>query len=607
MNIPSSCFAEEHWQQDLRREFYSASDLKELSMEGISGILLHKVKAPHQVLSALCTQANIDRVLIGDDQTEELIAHGFMEKLCRRGVAGQGGAEGGSAVVYTQRKDGVIVQHRGNVSRYSGKLSTQSRITRRSELLGSGGTDQEEARERAHVAREIEARITSGKEKAAELQAQIRDAEEVQNTAGREATQLYKEHNKMQQQLKQAKEAHTRIKRIKTRLEEIETDLNKDVGQERAELAAETCTAAKCYLDVLSRHTDEVIALMARWESNVGPRMTQALIKPLLRGADAELQAESQRHDGLKAEVELKNKQFRELVDHIRETKGTLEKDFPLKGPKADPLMVDLLGSELADKSCEECQELYEETLERADRIHDNPAVLQQYKELVKQVTAREEELAEHTGTCKAGHRKVDELSKKWTAALKPLVAKLHLRFAEYMRQMGCEGEVVLAEEADDFERWGLVLRVRFREGTTLQPLQAKVQSGGERSVSTILFLMGLQSTVSSPFRAVDEINQGMDERNERLVFSRIVANSTHLQYFLVTPKLLPGLTAMEKEHVTILFVFNAPELLPFDKWNVKDFIKAARKRAGAQDASEDRPHKVSSRMASPIVAGGSR
>lgn len=50
------------------------------------------------------------------------------------------------------------------------------------------------------------------------------------------------------------------------------------------------------------------------------------------------------------------------------------------------------------------------------------------------------------------------------------------------------------------------------------------------------------QDLQHSPFRVVDEINQGMDPKNERGVFSRIVLNScgpTRKQYFLITPKLL--------------------------------------------------------------------
>jgi structural maintenance of chromosomes protein 5 len=56
---------------------------------------------------------------------------------------------------------------------------------------------------------------------------------------------------------------------------------------------------------------------------------------------------------------------------------------------------------------------------------------------------------------------------------------------------------------------------------------------------------MALQSLARSPFRVVDEINQGMDPRNERMVHERMVdiACKEHTsQYFLVTPKLLPGL-----------------------------------------------------------------
>lgn len=483
-------------------------------------------------------------------------------------------------MVYTERKDGVCVQHRGNISRYSNKFSTASKLTPQAAMLGEGGTDEEEARELARKQKEYERVIAQGREKAAKLQAEIRDVEEEQNTAGREATRLHKEQQKMQQQMNVVTGAQNNVKRLKKKLGEIEAEMEQDVSQQRAELERKTRGAAKGYVDVLCKQTDEVVGFLGRWEGNLGGRMLQVLGKPLSRGADQELQEQSAKHEGLKQEVEVLNGEFRTLVEVVRKAKGILEREMPIKGPKADGRMVDMMG-ELAEagKTCEECQDMYEEAMQKADLIYDNPAVIAQYKELVKQVAAREKELAEHTGMCNTGQKKIDDLAKKWTDALKPLVAKLHLRFAEYMRQMGCEGEVTLAEEPDDYERWGLVLRVRFREGTTLQPLQSKVQSGGERSVSTILFLMGLQSTVASPFRAVDEINQGMDERNERLVFSRIVANSANVQYFLVTPKLLPGLTAMEMEHVTVLFVFNAPELLPFDKWSVKTFLEAARRK----------------------------
>ena len=56
---------------------------------------------------------------------------------------------------------------------------------------------------------------------------------------------------------------------------------------------------------------------------------------------------------------------------------------------------------------------------------------------------------------------------------------------------------------------------------------------------------MSLQALARAPFRVVDEINQGMDPRNERMVHERMVeiACKEHTsQYFLITPKLLTGL-----------------------------------------------------------------
>ena len=49
------------------------------------------------------------------------------------------------------------------------------------------------------------------------------------------------------------------------------------------------------------------------------------------------------------------------------------------------------------------------------------------------------------------------------------------------------------------------------------------------------MYLMAMQDMNHSPFRMVDEINQGMDERNERLVFSRIVACTTGSGYGYTT------------------------------------------------------------------------
>lgn len=62
------------------------------------------------------------------------------------------------------------------------------------------------------------------------------------------------------------------------------------------------------------------------------------------------------------------------------------------------------------------------------------------------------------------------------------------------MGDNGHGGEVRLAMD-ESYKRWGLDIRVRFRndDNTKLETLSGQSHSGGERSVATIMFLMALQ------------------------------------------------------------------------------------------------------------------
>lgn len=115
-------------------------------------------------------------------------------------------------------------------------------------------------------------------------------------------------------------------------------------------------------------------------------------------------------------------------------------------------------------------------------------------------------------------------------------------------------------KEDDDFDKYEVQILVKFREEEELQVLTASRQSGGERSVCTILYLIALQGVTECPFRVVDEINQGMDPNNERKVFQQLVESACKPdtpQCFLLTPKLLPELPF--NEDVRVLNIFNGP------------------------------------------------
>ncbi|KAJ1721500.1 Structural maintenance of chromosomes protein 5 [Coemansia erecta] len=197
-------------------------------------------------------------------------------------------------------------------------------------------------------------------------------------------------------------------------------------------------------------------------------------------------------------------------------------------------------------------------------------------------------------------------LRERWEAPLAQIVARIGANFARMFEHIGCLGEVQVkrvgdgvvshsaaaaasGEEAaeaeadegqaqalgaprddEDYGAWGVEIRVAFRRNEALQALDNHRQSGGERAVSTIVYLQALQGLVSAPFRVVDEINQGMDPRNERLVHALIVDTACRpdvAQYFLITPKLLPGLEYHPR--MKVLCIFNG-------EWQPESFNPAA-------------------------------
>ena len=90
-------------------------------------------------------------------------------------------------------------------------------------------------------------------------------------------------------------------------------------------------------------------------------------------------------------------------------------------------------------------------------------------------------------------------LQKAWLPELKKAVEEINKNFGHSFERIGCAGEVQLYEEADpetgllDYDKFAMHIKVRFRAEEELQLLTAHRQSGGERSVATILYLIAIQ------------------------------------------------------------------------------------------------------------------
>ncbi|TAQ88168.1 hypothetical protein B7494_g3479 [Chlorociboria aeruginascens] len=197
------------------------------------------------------------------------------------------------------------------------------------------------------------------------------------------------------------------------------------------------------------------------------------------------------------------------------------------------------------DKTVEGLQMEIEAEKSKLEYIHaGNPNAIRDFEKRRADIDKLGAKMTETQNKLEQLSKEITELRAKWEPRLDQLIGEINEAFAYNFEKIGCAGEVGVHKD-EDFDQWAIQIKVKFRENETLQQLDQHRQSGGERSVSTIFFLMSLQSLARAPFRVVDEINQGMDPRNERMVHERMVeiACKEHTsQYFLITPKLLTGL-----------------------------------------------------------------
>jgi chromosome segregation ATPase len=179
--------------------------------------------------------------------------------------------------------------------------------------------------------------------------------------------------------------------------------------------------------------------------------------------------------------------------------------------------------------------------------------------QLLKDFKLRKQQINDINDSCKTTEAKLVVLKEElvameveWTDCLRGIISKISKSFEKSFANIGCAGQVQL-NDTGEYSKWGIEIYVKFRAEEKMQLLTASRQSGGERSVSTMMYLLALQNLSASPFRVVDEINQGMDPRNERLVHRLIVQTTCatdNSQYFLITPKLLSNLEYHESMNV---------------------------------------------------------
>ncbi|NWT65997.1 SMC6 protein, partial [Prunella himalayana] len=117
---------------------------------------------------------------------------------------------------------------------------------------------------------------------------------------------------------------------------------------------------------------------------------------------------------------------------------------------------------------------------------------------------------------------------------LRNISMQCKLHFEHLLRVRGCSGHI-----AFDHKNETLSITVQPREEENTARSDLRSLSGGERSFSTVCFILSLWNISESPFRCMDEFDVYMDMVNRRIAIDMILERADfqrHRQFILFTP-----------------------------------------------------------------------
>ncbi|XP_076596098.1 structural maintenance of chromosomes protein 5 [Chaetodon auriga] len=528
-------------------------NIESLKRFGFFTYLREMFDAPDEVMSYLCHQYRVHDVPVGNEQTKAMIKTVIEEPYLK--------------VLYTTDERYTLKR-----SVYSNKISTSNSAVKPSQYL-SVTVDAEEKRQLEQQVKTCESKLQHIDERMKALEKEMaaldcRDNELLGEK--KQLSELKSKKRQLEQKIITKEDSLRQMERSVVDLQKIEQDTKEKIAA------------------VNSQKVNIVKVFVAQMKLRAQLTMEKVYLALEMAGLTAEkTKLENDCREGssvLKATDQKCGQLEHRKVQLTEQCKGLLRRAKTIcKMQNDESLPEDLRNafSKLPD-TLDEIDAMLNEEQSRAECFSGlSENVVDEYNRREQEIKLLEKELDDRNNDLNIYKQNISQAKERWLNPLKQLVERINGKFSEFFRSMQCAGEVDLHSDNEaEYDKYGIRIRVKFHSNTQLHELTPYHQSGGERSVTTMLYLMALQELNRCPFRVVDEINQGMDPVNERRVFDIVVRTAckeTTSQYFFITPKLLQNLQYAEE--MTILCVYNGAYMLPPNQWDKKAFIRRRLRR----------------------------
>ncbi|OAE35674.1 hypothetical protein AXG93_1154s1280 [Marchantia polymorpha subsp. ruderalis] len=401
--------------------------------------------------------------------------------------------------------------YRWQRSRYGGHVSASVGAVRPVRLF-SENIDVREKNNLEQRKAELEEAIKQSEEEIKFYGAKLRDLEVDQAKLHREREELY---NQVKMEKKKRQDVVNLVEQRKKKLRMFENEESSAIAEAKLRESVREINAQRCQ-NVL-KLKEVMVAAVEKQIQYAAHHLNVIELDAKLKELEKDLKTQEDALDELQRHYDLLKSTTESARQALQTAKGDAEKVASL----TSSLQAEF--RKMPD-SVEELEEAISEAVDAANAvICNNPNVLEEYERRCKQIQGLTEKVDNQRTNLERCMKEIETTKDLWLPRLRDLVSRINETFSRNFMEMAVAGEVSLDEHGTDFDKYGVLIKVKFRETAELQVLSAHHQSGGERSVSTILYLVSLQDLTYCPFRVVDEINQGMDPNNERKMFQQLV------------------------------------------------------------------------------------
>ncbi|KAF1583617.1 UNVERIFIED_CONTAM: Structural maintenance of chromosomes protein 5, partial [Eudyptes robustus] len=431
--------------------------IEELHRYGFFSYLRELFDAPHPVMSYLCSQYRVHDVPVGTEKTRNMIERVIQETKLRQ--------------IYTAEEKYIV-----KVSAYTNLTLSTNTSLRAAQFLTSS-VDTDERRQLENQQQDIDNTLKS-------LDMRLTTLFERQK-------HLERRDNELRQQKKELLERGNRRRQLESKIG-VKYDSLRQLEQDAINLEKESQQANAKIKEINIQKARLVTELMHLIKNCISLNILKADLVLQSTTVAAEKNRLESEYKAASVQLRAAEQQFRELDDRKRVLTENC-KELLKKARQVCKLSPDQhlpkefqTAFQALPTTLEEIDAFLNEEKTRASCFTGlNASVVEEYNKQTQEIQQLTEYLEEKKNELDNYKQNISQVKERWLNPLKTLIEQINEKFSNFFSSMQCVGEVDLhVENEEEYDKYGIRIRVKFHSSTELHELTPYHQSGGEKSVS---------------------------------------------------------------------------------------------------------------------------